>query len=179
MTRCFYDKNSYDPRRKLSPNFTLGELVKSHTAVKVGLPNMPREDSELANLRALSVELLEPVRLLLGVPLVVTSGFRSVTLNRLVGGAKESQHILGEAADIVPKGIAVEEAAFLLSAQDQLRFDQIIYEIRERKRGQPMRWLHLSHRRVEENRHELLTIHTGGKARKTLSGIVPYAEVIT
>lgn len=53
---------------------------------------------------------LEEIRAVLGVPLRVTSGFRSSQLNRLVGGSPTSGHTKGLCADVIPLGIDVVEA---------------------------------------------------------------------
>lgn len=85
---------------KLTENFTLDEMTASVTAACLGIDNTPRTE-EIERLRELCVKILQPLRDRLGSPLRVTSGYRCVTLNRAVGGVKNSQHINGEAADLV------------------------------------------------------------------------------
>lgn len=179
VSRRFDDPRLYDPGRKLSPHFMLGEFTKSHVAKKCGLPNIPKEEHVLANLKALCIHVLEPVRLLLKAPLKVTSGYRCQTLNRLVGGSASSQHVLGEAADIVPQGMDVEEAALLLSAQSDLPFDQLIYECRLREGKAPIRWLHISHKRLGGNCQQCLTIFMAGGKRTVEQGIKPLDHFIS
>ena len=164
-------QRAFDPRRALTRHFRLGEFTKSAIAEKSQLYNIPREESELANLRALADQVLEPARALLGVPLIITSGYRCATLNRLIGGAVQSQHMLGEAADFIPRGVDVEEAAFLLSAQMDLPFDQLIFETRMRKNAAPVRWVHISHKRLGGNRQEVLSVYHGSAGKQTLPGI--------
>ena len=177
-----FSSMTFDPRRKLSPHFRLAEFTKSATAAKHQLYNIPREESELANLRALVDQVLEPVRALIGAPLIITSGYRCATLNRLIGGAPRSQHLLGEAADFIPKGQGptgnsadVEEAALLIAAQPELPFDQLIYEVRERTDAAPLRWIHISHKRLGGNRREVLSVYAAASksaaGRKTLPGV--------
>ena len=84
--------------KKLSEHFTIDELTHSYAAVENGLDNSPSE-TELAALKQLAVNVLEPLRKCLGAPIIVTSGFRNSTVNRLVGGVTASQHTKGEAAD--------------------------------------------------------------------------------
>ena len=84
---------------KLSNNFTLEELVFSQTALNRGILNIP-SDIQISNLKNLCVNILQPIRDKFNGPIIVTSGFRSPNLNKLVGGAKSSQHLTGEAADI-------------------------------------------------------------------------------
>jgi zinc D-Ala-D-Ala carboxypeptidase len=169
---------TFDPKRKLSPHFRLAEFTRSATAKKHQLYNIPREESELANLRALADQILEPARVLIGVPLTITSGYRCATLNRLIGGAVQSQHMVGEAADFIPKGQGptgngadVEEAALLLAAQPDLPFDQLIFEVRERLDAVPLRWIHISHKRLGRNRREVLSVYASAKGRQTLRGV--------
>lgn len=83
----------------LTEHFTLEEMVKSRMAEKNGIDNTPGAD-EIANLRLLCEKILEPARLEIGMPITVTSGYRSERVNKLVGGAKGSLHLIGRAADI-------------------------------------------------------------------------------
>ena len=90
---------------KLSEHFTYGEITRTS---KTGLDNTPSAD-HLQNLRSLCM-LLESIRALLGVALRVNSAFRSLAVNTAIGGAKHSQHMKGQAADVVPVGLDAEEA---------------------------------------------------------------------
>ena len=78
----------------LSPYFALQEFTRTST----GLTNIPGPE-ELANLQALVDNVLHPARVALG-PIHINSGFRSVTVNRMVGGSKTSHHLRGMAADL-------------------------------------------------------------------------------
>lgn len=84
----------------LSENFTLEELTASYTARSRKINNTP-DEMQIENLTRLCVEILQPIRNHWGNPLSVTSGFRSPELNRVVGGSVTSQHLKGEAADII------------------------------------------------------------------------------
>lgn len=84
---------------KLSKNFTSEELVRSTTAQRLRINNEP-SSKELASLTVLATYILQPLRDAWGQPIVVSSGYRCEELNKAVGGAKNSQHLLGEAADI-------------------------------------------------------------------------------
>lgn len=118
----------------LSPNFTLQEMTFSQTAARLGVDNTPN-DEQLANLVRLCETLLEPARLMLEVPLHVDSGFRSPHINQLVGGASNSAHMEGRAADVLPIGMGLQEA-FDKLRHDGLPYDQIIIECNA--------WIHLS-----------------------------------
>jgi hypothetical protein len=83
---------------KLSEHFTFDELtVTDKTALQE--INRAQANSKLSSLNRVAQELLEPVRVGLGLPITVTSGFRGPTLNGLIGGSKTSQHMVGEAVD--------------------------------------------------------------------------------
>lgn len=81
--------------------FTIEELVRSDTAKKYGIDNSPGE-KEKESLKRLIEEVLDPVREAYGGPIRVSSGYRCKRVNTLVGGSKSSQHMKGEAADLVP-----------------------------------------------------------------------------
>ena len=83
----------------LSPHFRLQEFTKSATASDHGIINEPSA-GHVENLKALCVHTLEPLRMALGLPIVITSGYRCGQLNRiLVKHSNQSQHMLGQAAD--------------------------------------------------------------------------------
>lgn len=79
----------------LSPHFSLDEMCVTRT----GVPNVP-EPEHVEALRQLCLQ-LEPWRALVG-PLKVTSGYRNPEVNRAVHGSRTSQHVRGEAADVIP-----------------------------------------------------------------------------
>ena len=83
----------------LTEHFTLEEFVRSTTAKMRGIDNTPGA-YEIANLRLLCKKILEPARLKMGIPITVTSGYRSPQVNKVVGGVKGSLHLIGKAADI-------------------------------------------------------------------------------
>lgn len=87
---------------KLSQNFTLEEMIRSGTATKKGIDNTPSQEV-LENLSILCREVLQPIREAWGDSIIVSSGYRCPKLNTAVGGAKNSQHIYGTAADIHTK----------------------------------------------------------------------------
>ncbi|MDD0976854.1 D-Ala-D-Ala carboxypeptidase family metallohydrolase [Pseudomonas fontis] len=109
----------------LSPHFTLDEMIVSQTASREGIDNTP-SPQVVRNLRRLT-QTLEQVRSLVGCPIVVSSGYRSLALNRRIGGSSTSAHIKGLAADISAVRFSARELAQRLASSD-LVFDQMIYE---------------------------------------------------
>lgn len=81
--------------------FTIEELTKSNTATKLHIDNTPNVNQK-KNLEEL-IQLLDKIREKWGSPIIVTSGFRCNKLNNAVGGSKTSQHLQGQAADIISK----------------------------------------------------------------------------
>jgi hypothetical protein len=82
----------------LTPHFTLEELTHSNTGKARGIDNVP-STVELKRLRALA-DGLEKVRASMGAPLKINSAFRNRATNSAVGGASQSRHLMGDAADI-------------------------------------------------------------------------------
>jgi zinc D-Ala-D-Ala carboxypeptidase len=119
----------------LSEHFSLDEMIRSQTAVRKGIQNLP-EEAELNSLRLLCKNVLEPVRAHFG-PVTITSGFRCVRLNKAVGGSGTSQHCFGEAADFHVPGVPDLVVANWIA--DNLHFDQLILEF------PPEGWVHCSY----------------------------------
>ncbi|MDD2475164.1 MAG: D-Ala-D-Ala carboxypeptidase family metallohydrolase [Dysgonamonadaceae bacterium] len=128
---------------KITNNFTLTELTTTST----GLTNKPNKQ-EIAALITLCGEVLQPARDIFGEAIHVNSGFRSHAVNRAVGGAKNSQHLLGEAADITALSRKGNKKLFEI-IRDNLSFDQLINE-------QNFSWIHVSYKSKEENRKQVL-----------------------
>ena len=133
---------------KLSEHFSLGEFVRSSTAQRMSIDNTPDAEA-IENLRNLCTKVLEPLREHLGQPVVITSGFRSKRLNETVGGVKNSQHLRGEAADLMVEG-EKQARDWIRWMMDFLEFDQLILE----KKGKKV-WVHVS---LKRNRQQVLKI---------------------
>lgn len=118
---------------KLSRNFTLKELTQTNT----GLKNTPTKE-EIEKLTELVTSLLQPIRDYWG-GLYITSGFRSETVNKKVGGSKTSQHRLGEAADFKPLEFDINKVYEWIIRESNLHFGQCILE----KVGSN-EWIHIS-----------------------------------
>lgn len=116
--------------------FTITELCKSNTAVQKGIDNTPNQQI-IDNLKQLVLNILDPLRDAYGEPIIVNSGYRSVELNRAINGAKSSQHLKGQAADITGKSKENNKKLFELIQSLQLPYDQLIDE-------QNFSWVHVS-----------------------------------
>lgn len=127
---------------RLTPHFMLGEMTASETARRHGIDNSPQSDVQIQNLRNLCVQVLEPLRLHIGGPVRISSGYRCPELNRLVGGVADSQHTKGEAADI-PVPDAATGHLWMDWIVMNCRFDQCIWESRDSTTF----WIHVSCRR--------------------------------
>lgn len=117
-------------REQLTKHFSLAELTRSMTARKRGIPNQPN-DPALLSLLLLATEVLEPLRIHLGVPILVTSGYRGPDLNEAIGGAKSSMHLYGAAADIEVRGMPPREVAQRALRCPDVRWGRIILEFPE------------------------------------------------
>lgn len=117
--------------------FTIEEMTKSSTATAKGIDNTPSEE-EVLKLQKLIEAVLDPLREWYGKPIKVNSGYRCEALNKAIGGAKSSQHMLGEAADITV-GSKEENEKLFDYIKDNLEFDQLINE-------SDFSWVHVSYR---------------------------------
>lgn len=127
-----------------SLNFSISELVHSDTANKFRINNTPNMYA-LDNMLNLIFYVLQPLRDKLGKPIIITSGYRCPRLNQAVGGVKNSQHLEGQAVDIIVKGMSTRDLiAFILKSG--IEFDQLINE---------KSWVHISFYK-NHNRHQVL-----------------------
>ncbi len=127
---------------QLSPHFSLAEFTRSDTATRLKIRNVP-DEAQIASLRTLCVQVLEPLRAHFGRPVRITSGFRSPQLCVAIGSASTSQHARGEAGDFEVPGVDNFTVASFI--RDNLPFDQLILE--NYVRGDPNSgWIHASYR---------------------------------
>ena len=109
----------------LSKSFTLNELTKSQEATRLGIDNTPNEE-HISNLKLLCENVLQPIRDFYGMPLSVSSGYRSAALCEAIGSSSKSQHTKGQAADFEIFGVANKDLAdFVVKNLD---YDQCILE---------------------------------------------------
>ena len=151
---------------KLSENFTLDELTKSQEATRLGIENIPNEE-QIQNLKILCEKILQPLRDYYGMPLSISSGYRSVALCETIGSSAKSQHTKGQAADFEIFGVANKDIADFIVKN--FEYDQCILEFwneNEPNSG----WVHCSYS-IESNRKQYL------KAQK-VSGKIVYSPMV-
>lgn len=141
----------------LSTHFTLEEMLRSDAATRLDIHEQFSPSQEVINnLEALSKNVLEPLReLVLAVnpqtkadgDIRISSGYRCLRLNHAIGGAANSQHTLGQAADTEVPGMTVEEW-YQFIKKSGIPFDQLIQEFG--------RWVHVSYNPAGNNRGQCL-----------------------
>lgn len=142
-------------------------MLKSRTATRLGLSNSPNEE-HVKNMQALAENIFQPLRDYFGVPIHISSGYRSEALNNAIGGSKSSQHCKGEAMDIDRDGYSQPNNAQIFEyIKNNLDFDQMIWEFGTQQNPE---WVHVSHKRDGKNRAELLV------AYKTSYGKTKYRQ---
>lgn len=139
---------------RLSTYFTIEELTASGYAARHGVNNIPGP-IEMENLKHTALQ-LDRVRALLGCPVLISSGYRSPTVNAAIGGSKTSQHMLGQAVDFTAPNFGYPEYIARAVANSHIPFDQLILEY-----GQ---WVHISFTTTHP-RGEVLTISRDGVKR--------------
>ena len=134
----------------LSSNFSLEELCRSDTALRKGLDNTPDAET-IANLTELANG-LEKVRELLGHPMHISSGYRSLKVNSAIGSKPTSAHVKGFAADFTCPGFGSVSDVCHAIMDSTIDYDQVISEYGA--------WVHISF--APEMRRMNLTIDSQG-----------------
>ena len=129
-------------------NFTISELLKSDTAKKYGIKNMPSSPEIYDNLLMLITECLQPLRNYIGKPIIITSGYRTQLLNQKIGGVDTSQHCKGQAADFIIKGMSIPSIIEAVK-RSGVEYDQCINEYSQ--------WVHISYNKGK-NRKQCFNI---------------------
>jgi hypothetical protein len=149
---------------QISKHLSLAEVSRSETAKRKGINNTPSGE-HLANFKLLAENIFEPIREHFGVPINISSGYRSKELNISIGGSLTSQHCQGEAIDIDMDGSTngVTNKMVFDFIKDNLNFDQLINEFN-------YSWVHVSFDSSGKQRKQILNaIKSGGK-----TSYVPY-----
>lgn len=111
--------------------FSIAEFLRSDAAEKYQVSNIPGDEElskVLTNINALVNSVLDPLRAMIGRPIIITSGYRSRQINELVGGSKTSQHLTGKAADFHVQGFTPQQMNVVYQTIQMLfDFDQLIF----------------------------------------------------
>jgi zinc D-Ala-D-Ala carboxypeptidase len=128
---------------KISPNLNLAEITRSDTAKRQGIDNTPTAE-HLENFKLLADKVFEPIRAHFGVPIFISSGYRSKALNDFIKGSASSQHCKGQAIDIDMDGSNGEVTNRMVFdfIKNKLDFDQLIAEFPENSNPA---WIHVSY----------------------------------
>jgi hypothetical protein len=151
---------------KLSEHLDLSEVVRSESAKRKGISNMPTE-LHIVNFKILAEKVFEPIREHFRCPIHISSGYRSKELNAAIGGSLTSQHCSGEAIDIdmdgTPNGVTNKMVFDYI--KDNLDFDQLIYEFGDSNNPD---WVHVSYETTGKQRKQILkAIRVNGKTSYT------------
>lgn len=130
----------------ISRNFSFSEFVRSDKAAENGLANAIPSSVVADAIRALVETVLQPLRDYLGATVIINSGYRCEALNKLLGGARNSQHRKGEAADIRSPFFTPYQLASIIKLLG-LPFDQLILY---------PTFVHVSHKLKGEQRNQVL-----------------------
>ncbi len=153
---------------QLSKHLSLAEVTRSETAKRKGISNQPTPE-HLENFKLLAEKVFEPIRLHFGSPINISSGYRSLALNKAVGGSKTSQHCSGEAIDIDMDGSSngITNKMIFDFIKDNLQFDQLIWEMGNDSNPD---WVHVSYESSGKQRKQILKAIKKGR----VTSYIPY-----
>lgn len=146
----------------LTLHVSVAEFERSDAAIKHGISNKMNE-FEKERAIELCKNVFEPIRAYVGKPIRINSGFRSAALNKRIGGAKTSQHVLGEAMDL-----DLHDRDLFEWIIDNVEFDQLIFEGGTTEKAD---WFHISYRKGRLRKQVLRMVKKGGK-----STYIPYVR---
>lgn len=140
---------------KLSKYVTVAAFELSATAERRGIPNhMSVADQRRA--KALCTKVLDPIREYYDKPILITSGFRSIAINSLIGGSSTSQHLKGEAADFTISGVSVKQVFDdIRTDKIKIEYDQLIEEFGG--------WVHISYREGNNRKQAMIARRGDGR----------------
>ena len=142
---------------KLSNHLDLGEVTRSESAKREGIINMPTPE-HYENLKVIAEKVFEPIREHFGVPIFISSAYRSEALNVYIGGSRSSDHSKGRALDLDMDGSSsgVTNKMIFEFIKDNLEYDQLINEF-------DYAWVHVGYRLNENRKQTLRATKVNGK----------------
>jgi hypothetical protein len=147
---------------KLSEHLSLSEVVRSESAKRRGISNMPTE-AHIANFKLLAEKVFQPIREHFRCPIHISSGYRSKELNAAIGGSATSEHCSGQAIDIdmdgTPNGVTNRMVFDYI--KDNLDFNQLIFEFGDKENPD---WVHVSYSASGKQKKQVLrAVRNNGK----------------
>lgn len=156
----------------ISAHISYAEATKSDTGIRKGIDNTPMPH-HLKAMQLVAAKCFEPLRLVHGKPIGITSFFRSVALNEELGGAKHSGHMDGEAididADLFNNGIT--NAQIFQWLGDNVVYDKLIWEFGND--DQPA-WVHVAHRATDNRMISLKAVRVKQRNGKLKTEYIPF-----
>ena len=146
----------------ISKHISDKEGVYSITALRLGIDNMPG-DYEYSNMQLIAEKVFEPLRNHIGKPIKINSFYRSVDLNKAIGGSSRSQHCQGRAMDIDDTFGHATNAEMYNWIKENLNFDQMIWEFGN---DDNPAWVHVSYVSEDQNRNRCLKAYKENKKTK-------------
>jgi zinc D-Ala-D-Ala carboxypeptidase len=164
---------------KLSKNFTLKELTKSNTALRLGINNEPSKEG-IYKLRLYATSILQPLRDVLGA-IRITSGYRSPILSETIGSSSNSQHCRYEAVDCqyVKRGKMDNIKIYDALIELDLDYDQCILEFGNGTEYiDPTKpdWIHLSWK-ISDNRRQTLVAYKDENNKTKYRHLIKYKSI--
>jgi hypothetical protein len=147
-------------KMKISEHLSLAEVTRSEYAKRNGINNMPNPE-HTENLIELAQKIFEPIRKHFNKPIYISSGYRCKALNTAIGGAKNSQHMKGEALDI-DQGNRKENMEIFDFIKNNLEFDQLINEF-------GYDWIHVSYNTSGKQAKQVLDAIKEGKVTRYIT----------
>ena len=135
-----------------SPNFSMDELTHSDTAARHGIDNTPN-DNEKENLYKLAMEMENVRKLLNNNPIFVSSGYRCLALNELLGSKPTSAHTKGLACDFVCRKFGSPKEIVKKIIESDIEYDQVIEEYN--------RWVHIGFSKNNPRKQALIVNQNG------------------
>lgn len=152
---------------RVSEHVSLSELTASDTGKRLGIDNHPTPE-HLENLKVTCEAVFEPIREHFGVPIYISSAYRSAALNKAIKGSASSDHCKGRALDLDQdyRGNGITNRQVFDYIKDNLEFDQLIWEFGSSSNPD---WVHVGYRKGENRKQILKAIRVDGKTK-----YVPY-----
>jgi hypothetical protein len=146
---------------KVSDNITYKEALRSNTAKRLGIENVPDEFT-FETMQITAEHVFEPVRKHFNEPIYISSFYRCEELNKAIGGSSKSQHCKGEAIDIDDVYSKATNADFFNYIKDKLEFDQLIWEFGD---DESPDWVHVSYSLGNNRMRILKAIKENGRTK--------------